>query len=137
MGVALLDTNVYVNLWERRVAEDAVAKIHETFVVRHAAVVLSELRRGARTQQAKRTVEALHRMAAEIWEPSAADWWSAGKVVRDVGDERGWDIQKRREFQNDVLLALTVRGRGALLITGNQADFRLLERRLALRVQYV
>ena len=105
--------------------------------MRHAAVVLSELRRGARTQQARRTVEALYRLATEVWEPSAGDWWEAGKLVRELGDQQSWDIHKRREFQNDALLGLTVRRRGALLVTANRTDFRLIERRLGVRVQYL
>ena len=137
MATAVLDTNVYINLWERRLAEETVARIHDAFVVRHAAVVLSELRRGARSQQARRTVEALRRIAAEVWEPTAADWWDAGKLVRDIGDQRHWDVHKRRELQNDVSLALTARRHGALIVTANHGDFRLLERTLSLRVQYV
>jgi predicted nucleic acid-binding protein len=60
---AVLDTNVYIDFWERSLHAPAVQAIHTAFVVRHAAVVLSELRRGARTQQARRTVEALYRVA--------------------------------------------------------------------------
>jgi predicted nucleic acid-binding protein len=114
-----------------------VQTIHAAFVVRHAAVVLSELRRGARTQQARRTVESLYRFATEVWEPSATDWWEAGKVIRDVGDQQSGDTQKRREFQNDALLGLTVRRRGGLLVTANRSDFRLIERRIGLSVQYL
>jgi predicted nucleic acid-binding protein len=134
---AILDTNVYIDFWERHLHADTLEKIHAAFVVRHAAVVLSELRRGARSQQARRTVEALFRHASEIWEPSVVDWWEAGKLVRDVGDEQTWDTNKRREFQNDVLVALTARGNGALLVTSNRADFRFIERRVAVRVQYL
>jgi predicted nucleic acid-binding protein len=134
---AVLDTNVYVDLWERRLHVDTLANIHAAFIVRHAAVVLSELRRGARSQQARRTVEALFRHAPEIWEPSATDWWEAGRLVRDVGDQETWDTNKRREFQNDVLLALTARAKGALLVTSNRADFQLLERHVGFRVQYL
>jgi predicted nucleic acid-binding protein len=114
-----------------------VQAIHSAFVVRHSAVVLSELRRGARNQQARRTVESLYRVATQIWEPTAADWWEAGKLVRDLGDQHGWDIHKRRGFQNDALLALTARREGALLVTSNGFDFRLMERRLSLRLQYL
>jgi predicted nucleic acid-binding protein len=137
MRSAILDTNVYIDFWERKLHAQTLATIHSAFVVRFSAVVLSELRRGARTQQARRTVEALHRHAAEIWEPSAADWWDAGKIVREIGDDQSWDTNKRREFQNDVLLALTVRRHGALLVTANRSDFEKLERRLGARVQYV
>jgi predicted nucleic acid-binding protein len=137
MRSAVLDTNVYVDHWEKGLHERAVETIHAAFVVRHAAVVLSELRRGARTQQARRTVESLHRIASEVWEPSASDWWEAGKLVRDIGDQQDWDIRKRREFQNDALLALTVRRHGALLVTSNRSDFQLLERRLGVQIQYL
>ena len=137
MRSAVLDTNIYIAFWERGLHADAVQTIHAAFVVRHAAVVLSELRRGARTQQARRTVESLYRFATEVWEPSGEDWWEAGKLVRDLGDQQSWDIQKRREFQNDALLGLTVRRRGGLLVTANRSDFRLIERRIGLRVQYL
>jgi len=134
---AVLDTNVYVDFWERGLHAQALEAIHSAFVVRHSAVVMSELRRGARTQQARRTVEGLHRLATEIWEPTAHDWWEAGKLVREIGDHRSWDIHKRREFQNDALLALSVRRRGALLVTSNRSDFQLLERRIGLTTRYL
>jgi predicted nucleic acid-binding protein len=137
MRAAVLDTNVYVDFWERDLHAETVRAIHAAFVVRHAAVVLSELRRGARTQEARRTVEALHRLASEVWEPSADDWWEAGKLVRELGDQQTWDVHKRREFQNDALLALTARRHGALLVTSNRSDFQLLERRVGLRVHYL
>jgi len=134
---AVFDTNVYVDFWERGSYAQALAAVHSAFVVRHSAVVLSELRRGARTQQARRTVEGLYRLATEIWEPTADDWWEAGKLVREIGDQQTWDVHKRREFQNDALLALSVRRRGGLLVTANRSDFQLLERRVGLRAQYL
>ncbi len=137
MRTAMLDTNVYIDFWEKRMATETLAAIHAAFVVRHSAVVLSELRRGARTQQARRVVESLFRHATELWEPSPKNWWEAGKLIRDVGDEQTWDTNKRRAFQNDVLLALTARDKGALLVTSNRADFQKLERHVGLRVQYL
>jgi predicted nucleic acid-binding protein len=134
---AVLDSNVYVDFWERGLHAETLQMVHAAFVVRHSAVVLSELRRGARTQQARRTVEHLHRLATEIWEPNADDWWQAGRLVREIGDQQTWDVHKRREFQNDALLALSVRRRGALLVTSNRSDFQFLERRLGLRTQYL
>ena len=137
MRAALLDTNVYIDFWERKLYAETLAAIHGAFVVRFSVVVLSELRRGARSQQARRTVESLFRHAPEIWEPTVSDWWEAGKLVREIGDAQTWDTHKRREFQNDALLALTARGKGALLVTSNRGDFEKLERRMGVRVQYV
>lgn len=130
MGWAILDTAVYIDHWEHGRHELALAKVRQRFVVRHSAVVLSELRRGARTSAARRLVEALHRLARVVWEPAAADWWDVARLIRKIGDAQSWDVTKRREFQNDGLIALTARRHGATLVTTNVADFELLAREL-------
>jgi predicted nucleic acid-binding protein len=40
----------------------------------------------------------------------------------------GWDIKKRRDFQNDALIALTARRHGATVVTANRRDFEVLSR---------
>ena len=64
------------------------------------------------------------------------DWWTAGSLVREVGDRQGWEINKRREFQNDALIALTARRYGATVVTANRADFSLLKSRLDVGVLF-
>jgi predicted nucleic acid-binding protein len=127
---ALLDTGVYVDHWERGLHGEELSRITRTFVVRQSAVVLSELRRGARTKAATRLVESLRRLAPTIWEPSAEDWWRAGELIRTIGDARDWETSKRREFQNDALIALTAVRHGAKVVTTNGADFGLLAKKL-------
>lgn len=137
MPWAILDTNVYIGHWERGLYEDAVATVQQAFVVRHSAVVLSELRRGARTRKAQRLVDALHRLAATQWEPTAAEWWEAGWLIRKIGDAQRWDTNKRRDFQNDALIALTARRHGATIVTADKADFNLLAKELRVSVLVV
>ncbi len=134
MRWAILDTNVYVGHWERGLYEATLTAVRQAFVVRHSAVVLSELRRGARTRKSQRLVEALYQRAATPWEPSAEDWWHAGRLIRIIGDGEGWDTSKRRDFQNDVLIALTARHHGATVVTANSRDFGLLARKLGIAV---
>jgi predicted nucleic acid-binding protein len=131
---ALIDTSVYIGHWERGLYEATLGEIRQAFVIRHSAVVLSELRRGARTRAAERTVSQLHRLARAVWEPAAADWWEAGKIIRSVGDAHGWDRNKRRDFQNDALIALTARRHGATVVTANRSDFELLGKKLGVTV---
>lgn len=100
--------------------------VRKAYIIRHSAVVLSELRRGARTRDAQRLVDALYRLARIRWEPTVEDWWEAGRVIRKVGDAQSWDKNKRRDFQNDALIALTARRHGATVVTANRADFELL-----------
>jgi predicted nucleic acid-binding protein len=126
MGWAILDTSVYIGHWEHGLYQKELVAIRQGSIVRHSSVVLSELRRGARTRGAQRLVQSLRRLAVEQWEPTAADWWEAGGIVRKIGDAQGWDVVKRREFQNDALIALTARRHGAMVATANARDFALL-----------
>jgi predicted nucleic acid-binding protein len=131
---AILDTGVYIDHWQGRLPDDALAKVRAGYVVRHSAVVLSELRRGARTGDARALVESLHVLAKVCWEPTAADWWQAGDLVRRIGDEQDWEPTKRREFQNDVLIGLTAKRHGAAIVTTNGRDFALLADAIRIRV---
>jgi predicted nucleic acid-binding protein len=131
---AILDTTIYIGHWERGLYEEALATIRKAYVIRHSAVVLSELRRGARTREAQRLVEALYRLAAVRWEPAVEDWWEAGRLIRKVGDAQAWDRNKRRDFQNDALIALTARRHGATVVTANRTDFELLSKEVGVSV---
>ena len=79
-------------------------------------------------------VERLFRTVAVRWEPTASDWWQAGLLIRTIGDAQDWDRVKRRDFQNDALIALTARRHGATVVTANQRDFGLLADELGISV---
>ena len=126
MRWAIIDSSVYINHWEHGLHNETLVALRKFFIVRQSSVVLSELRRGVRTLEARRLVEALFRLSKMQWTPTAADWWRAGLVIRKIGDARHWDRRKRQAFQNDVLIALTARRYGATIVTSNQSDFEPL-----------
>lgn len=134
MNTAILDTNIYIGHWERGLYEEELDAVRYAYIIRYSAVVLSELRRGACTRQAERLVASLFRLATVRWEPTSADWWEAGRLIRKVGDRYGWDRTKRRSFQNDVLIALTARRHGATIVTANLSDFNLLAQELHIHI---
>jgi predicted nucleic acid-binding protein len=134
MAVAILDTNVYIDHWERGLHQDTFENLTRAYLIRHSAVVLSELRRGARGREAERLVANLFEIATVRWEPSVGDWWEAGRLVRSIGDKQGWDTYKRRDFQNDALIALTARRYGATVVTADYSDFQLLQSELRIAV---
>jgi predicted nucleic acid-binding protein len=131
---AVIDTSVYIAHWERGQFEDALDAVRRRYVVRQSAVVLSELRRGARTPDALALVAKLFHDALVVWAPTADDWWKAGDLVRTIGDRRPWEVTKRREFQNDALIALTARRHGATVVTDNRENFALLARATDARI---
>jgi predicted nucleic acid-binding protein len=137
MPWAILDTNVYIGHWERGLYERELAQLRKGFIVRHSAVVLSELRRGARTRTAQRVVKELFEKAHIQWEPTSQDWWQTGELIRRIGDDHSWDKKKRRDFQNDALIALTARRNGATVVTADKEDFELLVDAIGTSVLYV
>lgn len=134
MAVAILDTSVYIDHWERGLYQETLENLRRAYIIRHSAVVLSELRRGVRGREAERLVASLFELATVRWEPSVADWWEAGRLIRNIGDKQDWDINKRRDFQNDALIALTARRHGATVVTANSSDFELLRSELRISV---
>jgi predicted nucleic acid-binding protein len=134
---AILDANVYIDVWERGHRPELLEDLRSAFVIRYSSVVLSELRRGARTPAARRVVQSLFRVATDPWAPTPADWWEAGTLIQKVGDENDWQDGKRRDFQNDALIALTARRHGATIVTSNRRDFELLAGRMSLSVLVV
>jgi predicted nucleic acid-binding protein len=128
MRYAIIDSSAYIDHWEGQSV--GLEAIRHGFIVRQSSVVLSELRRGARTATARRLVESLRRLAPEIWPPTDEDWWRAGELIRLVGDAEDWATAKRRELQNDALIALTAHRHGAAVVTSNPKDFRLLAQRV-------
>ena len=134
MHLAILDTNIYIGHWERGLHQEFLETLRRAYIIRHSAVVLSELPRGARTRDAERLVMMLYRLARICWEPTASDWWEAGRLIQKIGDAEGWDRNKRRDFQNDALIALTARRHGATVVTADLSDFNLLARELRIPV---
>ena len=134
MAVAILDTSIYIDHWERGLYQETLESLRRAYIIRHSVVVLSELRRGARGREAERLVADLYDLATIRWEPSVADWWEAGRLVRNIGDKEDWDINKRRDFQNDALIALTARRYGATVVTANSSDFELLRSELRISI---
>ncbi len=134
MRWAILDTNIYIDHWERGRYEAVLAAVQKAFIVRQSSVVLSELRRGARTGTAPRLVESLFRLVSVQWAPTSADWWEAGRLIRTIGDRQHWNAAKRRDFQNDTLIALTARRYGAIIVTSDREDFSLLADELGIEV---
>jgi predicted nucleic acid-binding protein len=131
---AILDANVYFGHWESGRYDELLAEVRRGFIVRQSAIVLSELRRGARTKAAKALVENLLERATVVWSPQTSDWLEAGRLIREIGDACRWDRSKRRDFQNDALIALTALRHGATVVTANRVEFELLSQELGVSI---
>jgi tRNA(fMet)-specific endonuclease VapC len=124
-NLAVIDSSVYIdNLRERRFEKEL---LELGWVVRLSAVVLAELRRGARSAPMIKFVDALAKNFRVV-APNEREWDESGKIVARLVRAKGYDIHKTREIHFDVLIALTARKIGAVLITRDAEDFNAIRR---------
>jgi predicted nucleic acid-binding protein len=96
-----------------------------TGTIRNCSVVLAELWRGSTTPVDRRIVETLERNHP-ILTPTANNWLESGQILAKAHKDHGFRADRLRHLHFDVLIALTARSYGALLITSNRADFELI-----------
>lgn len=128
--IAFFDTSLHVALLRGALALDDVLEKAPIGPVRMSPVVASELLRGARGR-ARRAVDRLVERLVPIEPPSWRDaFLEAGRLLPRIWSEHG-SVGLAR-LQNDVLIALTARHSGGLLVTMD-AHFDTLRRHLPFR----
>jgi len=130
-NLALLDTSVYIENF--RTGRFTLALLRSPWIVRCSAVVLHELRRGARTPLELRFVAELARKV-RILTPTEGHWLESAEILARIGTRKGYDAGKLRDLAFDTLIALSVRDSGARLITCNREDFAEIAKYLAFKV---
>jgi len=121
----LLDTNIYID-WLNQGAREALLLGPD--LVRHlCAIVVLELRVGARTRSARLAVDRLvaaYQKTGRLLAPPPAAFDRAGSVLRRL-KLAGREIRSA-SLVNDVLLATTARLAGATVVTANARDFEAI-----------
>ena len=110
-----------------------------------SAIVIQELAAGAKDKSDLQELDGLRRdyeKQGRLLVPTGEDWWLAGKILnsllRGLKSRRGGLTPKlpaaeKQRIIRDVLIARTVRRPGALLVTNNVSDFKLIARFCAMR----
>lgn len=130
---ALLDTSVYIENF--RTGRFTQHLVRSPWIIRCSAVVLHELRRGARTPLELRFVADLVRKI-RIITPTERHWLESAEILSRIGRRKGYSQDKLRELAPDVLIALSSREMGATLITCNRVDFEEIRKYMLFKVLY-
>jgi predicted nucleic acid-binding protein len=132
-NLALVDTSVYIENF--RTGRFTLALVRSPWIIRCSAVVLHELRRGAKAELEIRFVADLARNV-RIVTPTERQWIESGEVLARIRRGKGYDVNKLRELAFDVLIALSARDVGATLITCNRDDFSGIRKHAFFKVAY-
>ena len=133
----VLDTQLFISGFRERSANEALQEFHRVFAPFEylSAVVAQELRAGIRRP---RDLRALDRHVLRVYErarrtitPSTAAWHKSGDLLAEMARGEGLEVGRvSKAFANDVLLALSCRESGCVLVTDNLRDFRRIRRLL-------
>ena len=130
-GKVLLDTNVFIDYLRAELHADWIFGGVSHIVRFLSSVVLMELRIGANTARRQRAVDRIQAAfpTSRLIAPLPPLFDHAGRLFRTLhGDGSGLD--DRLGPVNDLLIALTARQIGAIVLTSNLDEFRQIARYL-------
>ena len=134
----MIDTNLYVD-WLNSGHFGEV--LFEAGAVKYlSAVVLMELRAGAfgaTDRRLVRRLQAAFEKAGRLLVPTGAVFDEAGETLRRLQSERGYNLAASHSIVNDVLIALSARASGAIVVTQNGRDFRAIQAIRPFRLEIV
>jgi predicted nucleic acid-binding protein len=123
--LVIFDTSVFIDHLRTGRHQQRIDGV--TGLVRTCSVVLAELWRGAAKPAEReflRTLEKNH----PILTPTEKNWIESGQLLGRMNADQGLTTEKLRDLHFDVLIALTARSHGALVITSNRSDFEMINR---------
>ncbi len=125
----VLDTSIYIPYINEGVSHPVFELEEYIPIIYMSAVVMEELYAGAHDRKTVRLLDKLYdtfQSLNRLITPDAQDWQQAGKVIARMGRKYGFEKRFLSRITNDVLIAITARKIGALVITKNKKDFSLI-----------
>ena len=131
----VLDTHLFINAFRDPVANEALQQFHrayspfEHFSVIVAQELLAGVRRPHDRKALERNVLRVFARASRTFAPSSDAWHRSGDLLSEMARQEGLEIARiSKAFANDVLLALSCREAGCVLVTDNERDFQRIRR---------
>lgn len=131
----VLDTQLFIHGFRDRVANEALQRFHRLFAPFEylSVIVAQELRAGIRGPRDRKALEKhvldVFKRADRTIAPSSDAWHRSGDLLADMARTDGLEIARlSKSFANDVLLALSCREAGCVLVTDNERDFQRIRR---------
>ncbi|OGW07079.1 MAG: hypothetical protein A2889_05245 [Nitrospinae bacterium RIFCSPLOWO2_01_FULL_39_10] len=122
----IFDTSIYIPFINKGIAYPTAELNIEKPILHMSAVVIEELYAGAFDRISIKLLDRMYetfKNLGRLVTPVASDWQKAGKVIARLGNKYGFEDRFLSKVTNDVLIALSARQIGAVLVTNNVKDF--------------
>jgi predicted nucleic acid-binding protein len=131
----VLDTNLFIQAFRDEAANAELQRFHQLFAPFEylSAVVAQELRAGVRSSADGRRLERhvldVYARRGRVVTPSTQAWNDSGDLLAELARREGVEVARlSKAFGNDVMLALSCREAGLVLVTDNRRDFERIHR---------
>ncbi|MEW6040678.1 MAG: type II toxin-antitoxin system VapC family toxin [Elusimicrobiota bacterium] len=125
----ILDTSIYIPFINAGIAHP-VLNLEYKPLFYMSAVVIEELYAGAFDNVSIKLLDRMYETfegIGRIVVPEASDWQKTGKVIAKLGRKYGFEDRFLLRIQNDILIALSARKIGAVVVTNNKGDFLMIK----------
>ena len=131
----VLDTQLFIQAFRQPGANQALQDFHRLFAPFEyfSVIVGQELRAGIHHPRDRKALEKnvlrVFERANRTISPSSDAWHRSGDLLAEMAREEGFEIARvSKAFANDILLALSCREAGCVLVTDNERDFSRIRR---------
>ncbi len=131
----VLDTQIFIQAFREPDANQALQDFHRVFAPFEyfSVIVGQELRAGIHNSRDRKALEKnvlrVYARANRTITPSGHAWHRSGDLLAEMAREEGLEIARvSKSFADDVLLALSCRETGCVLVTDNERDFSRIRR---------
>ncbi|MCL4456095.1 MAG: PIN domain-containing protein [Nitrospirae bacterium] len=123
---AVPDTSFLIDHFRKGTVQDTFLALNRYYHITFSSVVLMELLAGAYEKKEQRLIEQIQNNFTVIT-PTRRQWHTSGKIMLKLRKDKKTDPLRIKGLVADILIAASVRDIGAVLITKNDKDFRLIK----------
>ncbi len=122
---AIPDTSFLIEHFRKETVQEAFLNLNRYYHIAFSSVVLMELLAGAFDPKERKLIDQIARNFTVI-SVTERQWFLCGEIMMKLRRDRRIDRERVKGLLADILIALSARGKGAVLVTRNEKDFKLI-----------
>ena len=122
---AVPDTSFLVEHFRKETVQEAFLNLTRYYHVAFSSVVLMELLAGAFDSKERKLIDQIARNFTVI-SVTERQWFLCGDIMMRLRRDKKIDRDRLKGLLADILISVSVRDIGAVLITKNEKDFKLI-----------
>ncbi len=122
---AVLDTSFLIEHFRKETVQEAFLNLTRYYHVAFSSVVLMELLAGAFDPKEQKLLDQIARNFTVV-SVTERQWFTCGEIMMKLRRDKKIDRERIKGLLADILIAVSVRDTGAVLITKNEKDFKLI-----------